>query len=226
MNKKSILWILLDLIFLAVFNTVFFVAGGTTYPASVWISYGFIHFSYLMVLVTPFLIRKSSSAAVFGFSLYSISSSSFLVEFVVGVVCIFLKSESYKMPLIVQVIIAGIYGVLLLSHLIANEHTADSIEKHEDEVAYIKKAATRVKALIGKSSDKKANKEIEKAYDMLHSSPTKSIASVHSIETSVMNKISALEDAVGTNNASATITLAAEIIALMEERNRKIRLSN
>ena len=70
MNKKSVLWILLDLVFLAVFNTVFFVAGGTDHTASVWISYGFIHFAYLMVLVTPFLIRKSSSAAVFGFSLY------------------------------------------------------------------------------------------------------------------------------------------------------------
>ena len=29
MNKKSILYILLDLVFLAVFNTVFFVVGGT-----------------------------------------------------------------------------------------------------------------------------------------------------------------------------------------------------
>src|SRR5699024_4531039 len=103
MNKKSVLWILLDLIFLAVFNTVFFVAGGTDHTASVWISYGFIHFAYLMVLVTPFLIRKSSSAAVFGFSLYSISSTYFLLEFVVGLIFIFMKSESYKASLIVQV---------------------------------------------------------------------------------------------------------------------------
>lgn len=58
MNKKSLLYILLDLIFLAVFNTVFFVVGGTEHPASVWIAYGFIHFSYIMVLVTPFLVRK------------------------------------------------------------------------------------------------------------------------------------------------------------------------
>ena len=59
MRKKNVLWILLDLVFLIVFNVVFFVAGGTDHPASVWISYGFIHFSYIMLLITPILIRKS-----------------------------------------------------------------------------------------------------------------------------------------------------------------------
>ena len=225
MNKKSVLWILLDLVFLAVFNTVFFVAGGTDHTASVWISYGFIHFAYLMVLVTPFLIRKSSSAAVFGFSLYSISSTYFLLEFVVGLIFIFMKSESYKASLIVQVIVAGIYAVLLLSHLIANEHTADSIEQHEEEVAYIKTASARVKALIGKANDKKANKEIEKAYDMLHSSPSKTVATVRSIESNVMNKVAELEGAVSDQDTAMIITTAGEIVALMEERNRKIRLS-
>lgn len=225
MNKKSVLWILLDLIFLAVFNTVFFVAGGTDHTASVWISYGFIHFAYLMVLVTPFLIRKSSSAAVFGFSLYSISSTYFLLEFVVGLIFVFMKSESYKASLIVQVIVAGIYAVLLLSHLIANEHTADSVERHEEEVAYIKTASSRIKALIGKANDKKANKEIEKAYDTLHSSPSKTVATVRSIESNVMNKVADLEGAVFNQDTVTIITVAGEIVALMEERNRKIRLS-
>lgn len=226
MNKKSVLWILLDLVFLAVFNTVFFVAGGTDHTASVWISYGFIHFAYLMVLVTPFLIRKSSSAAVFGFSLYSISSTYFLLEFVVGLIFIFMKSESYKASLIVQVIVAGIYAVLLLSHLIANEHTADSVEQHEEEVAYFKTASSRVKALIGKANDKKANKEIEKAYDTLHSSPSKSVATVKLLEEEIKNKVADLEDAVATNETAAIITIAGEIIALTDERNRKLRLSN
>lgn len=225
MNKKSVLWILLGPIFLAVFNTVFFVAGGTDHTASVWISYGFIHFAYLMVLVTPFLIRKSSSAAVFGFSLYSISSTYFLLEFVVGLVFIFMKSETYKSALIVQAIIAGIYAILLLSHLIANEHTADSVERHEEEVAYIKTASSRVKALVGKAKDKKANKQIEKAYDTLHSSPTKTVATVRSIESSVMNKVAELEGAVSDQDAATIITIAGEIVTLMEERNRKLRLS-
>lgn len=225
MSKKSVLWIFLDLVFLIAFNTVFFAASGTDHTASVWISYGFIHFAYFAVLITPFLIRKSSSAAVFGFSLYSISSVYFLLEFVVGLVFIFMKSESYKMALIVQVIVAGIYAVFLLSHLIANEHTADSVERHEDEVAYIKETASRVKALVGKVQDKQANRELEKAYDALHSSPSKTVAAVRSIEVNIINKVSELEENIAGQNAAEIITTAGEIVALVEERNRKIRLS-
>lgn len=225
MNKKSILYILLDLVFLAVFNIVFFVAGGTEHPASVWISYGFIHFSYLMILVTPFLIRKSSSQAVFGFSLYSISSTYFLVEFIVGLIFIFLRQESVKAALIVQVIIAGIYAVILIAHLLANESTADSVERREEEVSYIKTAASRVKSLMGKLDNKKANKEIEKVYDLLHSSPTKTISSAHSLELEIKNKISELEGVVAAKDNDAVITLTGELLQTIEERNRKIRLS-
>lgn len=226
MNKKSLLYILLDLIFLAVFNTVFFVIGGTEHPASVWISYGFIHFSYLMILVTPFLIRKSSSAVVFGFSLYSVSAVYFFVEFIVGLVFIFIGSESYKVSLVVQIIIAGFYAIMLISNLIANEYTSDSVERHEDEVAYIKNAASRIKMLIGKTSDKKANKEIEKAYDLLHSSPSRSVATVKLLEEEIKNKVSELEDVVASNNTTAIINVSGEIISLTEERNRKIRISH
>lgn len=225
MNKKSVLWIILDLVFLIVFNTVFFVAGGFEHPASVWLSYGFIHFAYLMVIATPFLIRKSSSAAVFGFSLYSISSTYFLIEFAVGLIFIFLRQESVKAALIVQVIIVGIYAVILISHLLANESTADSIERREEEVSYIKTAASRVKALIGKLDNKKANKEVEKVYDLLHSSPTRTISSAHSLEMEIKNKISELEGAVAAKDNDVVITLSGELLQTIEERNRKIRLS-
>lgn len=224
--KKSVLYMLLDLVFLVVFNTVFFVVGGTEYPISVWISYAFIHFSYLMVMATPFLIRKSSSAHVFGASLYSVSAVYFFVEFCVGLVFVLLKSESYKAALVIQVIIAGIYAVMLIANLLANEYTADSIERHEDEVAYIKEAASRVKLLMGKASDKKANKEIEKAYDILHSSPSRSGAVVKLLEQEIKNKVTELETAVAANENAAIITIAGEIVAKAEERNRKLRMTN
>lgn len=226
MNKKSILYILLDLIFLVIFNVVFFVAGGTEHPVSVWISYGFIHFSYIMILITPLLVRKSSSAVIFGFSLYSISSTYFFVELIIGLIFVFIKSESYKPALITQIILAGIYAILLISNMIANENTADSLEKHEYEVAYIKNISSRVKLLVGKANDKKANKEIERVYDLLHSSPTRSTSTVKLIEEQIKNMIIDLEDAVLANDSTTIITVSGELISLIEERNRKIRISN
>ncbi len=224
--KKTILWALLDLVFLAVFNTVFFMLGGFEHPASVWLSYGFIHFAYLMILATPFLIRKGSNAALFGFSIYSISSVYFFVEFIAGLVFIFMRNESIKAALVTQVIIAGIYAIILLSNLIANEHTGDAVDRKEEEVAYIKTASSRIKALVGKIEDKKASKAVEKAYDVLHASPTKSNASLKSLETQIINKVAQLEESVSSNDVTSVITLSGEIVSLVEDRNRKLRLSN
>lgn len=223
MNKKNILWILLDLVFLVVFNVVFFVAGGTQHPASVWISYGFIHFAYIMLLVTPFLVRKSSSAAVFGFSLYSISSTYFFVAFITGIVFVVMHPETYKASLLVQVVIAGIYAIMLLSNMIANEHTADSIERHEVELQYVKQSSAMLKGIMEMTDDKTLKKKIEKAYDLLHSSQVKSSSSVRDYEVTVMDLIEVLEGNVSRNDVVAANTTLEKIMKNANERNRRLK---
>ncbi|SFC51453.1 hypothetical protein [Ruminococcus albus] len=224
--KKNVLWILLDLVFLIVFNTVFFVAGGTDHNASVWISYGFIHLSYILLIITPFLIRKSSSAAVFGFSLYSISSTYFLVEFIVGVIFCLINMESYKPALIVQVIIAGFYAIMLISNMIANESTADSIERHEIELRYVKDCSARILPLVDMVSDKKIRKKVEAVYDMIHGSPVKSSNSVRQIELDVIDQIDLLEAAVNSEDKEKIETVCKKITRLADERNRQLKYNN
>ena len=60
---------------------------------------------------------------------------------------------------------------------------------------------------------------------MLHSSPTKSNIAVRDIEETVIQRINLLEVAVKEKNSSTIITLSGEIVELMSERNRKIRLN-
>lgn len=216
----------MDLVFLIVFNTVFFVAGGTDHNASVWISYGFIHLSYILLIITPFLIRKSSSAAVFGFSLYSISSTYFLVEFIVGVIFCLINMESYKPALIVQVIIAGFYAIMLISHLIANESTADSIERHEMELRYVKDCSARILPLVDMVSDKKTRKKVEAVYDMIHGSQVKSSYNVRQIELDVIDQIEVLESAVDSADNEKIILVCNKILRLADERNRQLKYNN
>ena len=200
MGKKNILWIFLDLVFLVVFNMVFFIAGGIYHPASVWISYGFIHFAYMMLLATSFFIRKSSNAVIFRFSLYAISSMYFFVAFIVGIVFVIMHPESYKASLIIQVVIAGGDAIILLSNMLANENTAESIERHEVELQYVKRSSAMLKGIMDMTDNKTLKKNIEKAYDLLHSSQVKSDNSVYDYEVMVMDLIETLE-----NNVYQTI---------------------
>ena len=223
MDKKRFLWIILDLVFLIVFNVVFFVAGGTKHEASVWISYGFIHFAYIMMLITPFLVKKSTNTAVLGFPLYSISSAYFLAAFIVGLIFVFTHPESYKMSLIVQVIIAGIYAIMLISNMIANEHTAESVERHEMELRYVKDASAHLKSIMDSVSDKAMRKKIEKLYDLLHSSPAKSNNAVRDYELTVLDLIDVLEDNLSRGDIPTANATISKIERNASERNRRLK---
>ena len=160
-NEKEYSLDIIRISFLVIFNIIFFVAGGREHPSSVWISHGFIHFSYIMLLVTHLLIGKSSDSVIFGFSLYSISAAYFFLEFIVGLIFIFIRNASCRVALLTQITIAGIYAVLILACMIVNENTAENQELHIDEITFIKENSSRVRQLIGSISDKKANKELE-----------------------------------------------------------------
>lgn len=223
MNKKSVLWILLDLVFIVIFNTVFFLVSGFEHIASVWISYGFIHFSYLCVIATPFLVRKSSSSSIFGISICSVSSAYFFIELIAGTIFIIINTDSYKAPLAIQIIIAGIYLIVLISTLIANETTADNSELHENEVAFIKQASSKTKLLINKVNSKKAKKEVEKVYDALHASPAKSNNSVNSVEQEIRENIDELKYDIDNNDENSVVNRTKLILSLIEERNAVLR---
>lgn len=226
MNKKNILWAILDLIFLVVFNVLFFVFGGVNHETSVWISYGFVHFAYIMLIVTPFLIRKSSSASVFGFSLYAISSTYFMITFIVGVLFILIHPDTYKWSLIVQVVITGFYGIMLISHLIANESTADSIERHEIELRYVKDCSSKLKGIMDSVSDRQLKKQIEKVYDTVHSSQIKSNNQVRDIEMVVLDLVDVLLNNVSRGDIVAARTTLEKIQINADERNRRLKYGN
>lgn len=227
MNKKRIvLYLLLGLIFLAVFNTVFFLVGGTDHPVSVWISYGFIHLAYFMMLLTPILTRKVDNPAVLAFPLATVSLIYFLVEFAAGLVFIFLKLDNYKIPLIVQLVIFAIYAVILIANLIANEHSADSEAGSKKEIGFVKDSASRVKALMDKFPDKKVNKEVEGLYDLLHSSSAKSDPSVATLEREITNGIEGLESAALAKDSALASEYIRQLTQRVEERNRRLGLLN
>ena len=226
MKKINVLWIILDLIFLIIFNTIFFMAGGTEHSASVWLSYGFIHFAYLLLILTPYMVRKSKSSAVFGFTLFSITPVYFLIQLVVGIIFIFVFPEKTTTAFLIQLCIAGLYGIILISNLLANEHTANSEEKRQNQIAYVKEASIKLKGLIDQINDKEAKKKIEAVYDTVYSSPVKSHPNLADIENRIIHSINALQNEVYAGNKENIITLANSLFNDINERNMHLRTMN
>ena len=226
MTKINVLSTILNLIFLIIFNAVFFLVGGTDHNTSVWISYGFIHFAYIMVLLTPKLTRSGKSSAVFGFAISSISSAYFVVQLVIGVIFILIGPESINAALLTQLCLAGVYGIVLLINLIANEHTANAEEARQPQIAYVKEASARVKTLMNDISDKEALRSVEKVYDALYSSPVKTHPNLANMEERILISIDALAQTAATSSSEIIISQAKSLLAAVNERNLRLQSFN
>ena len=226
MKKSKVLGSLIHLVVLALFNALYFGIGGVDHPASAWISYGFIHFSYVMVIITPYITQKGKDRATYAASMYTITSAYFAIELIVGAIIIIVAPEGHKFSLFSQLIMAAIYLIILFGNMIAEEHTAKSVEKHEAELIYVKESCSMLKAIMSDISDKQLYRKVEKAYDLIQSSPVKSATNVLSLESQVISEIDNLGLAVRNDDATAISASADKIVRLANERNRFLRLSN
>lgn len=224
MKKVNVLWVILDSIFVILFNTFFYVSGNVSeYNSAVWLSYSFIHIAYGMLLITPLITVKNKNLTVLGYPLYAISSVYFLVEFVVGLVFIFIAPESIKIPLLTQLTLLGIYAIILVSMLIANEQSEKNVEIKQKQIAFIKETTSLLKLILGKTNNKESYKIIERVYDLCNSSPVKSHQEITPIENEIMLLINKLDKFVSANENDDITTLTTSLIDLIEQRNIKLK---
>jgi len=227
MKRVNILWLLLDSLFLIVFNLLFFMLGNAgDFKSSVWISYGFIHFAYLVLLLTPFFVRRGNADYMYRRPPFVVTSSYFLMELLVGVTLILIAPETVKLTIIIQVVLAALFLGWLLVYLIANEHTADNAERRETELQYVKESSAKLQSVLHQINDKAAAKKVERVYDLIHSSPSRSNADVRLLEQQVISEIKRLESVVCQNETEQIVSIADKIYRLAEERNRQLKIKN
>jgi hypothetical protein len=224
--KINMLWTILNSIFLILFNTLFFVLGGSDHASSVWISYGFIHLAYFLLIFTPLLIHKNKNMAIFGYPLFSVSSTYFLLQFVTGIVFILVAPEGYKAALTVQLCMAGLYGIVLISCMLANEYTAKADDVRQEQVAYVKIATAKMKSISESISDKDIKKQVERVYDSINSSPVKSHPSLSQFENSILDAIDDLDVFVSNGDIVQIKSLSNLLVKMIDDRNLKLRVMN
>jgi len=227
MKRVNILWLLLDSLFLIVFNLLFFMLGDVeNFKTSVWISYGFIHFAYLVLLLTPWFVRRGSTEYLYRRVPYLVTSIYFLTELLIGVTLILIAPETTKTIIIIQVVLATLFLGLLLVYLIVNERTANNAKQCETDLLYVKECATKVHSILQQITDKAVAKKIEQVYDLLHCSPAKSNTDVRLLEQQVISEIERLESVVSQNKTEQIALIADKIYRLADERNKQLKNSN
>ena len=225
MKRSKIFGYIVPLIFLIAFNAVFFIVGGKDHPVSVWMAYGMIHFTYIMIVLTPAFTKKGKHAFEVGAPVAALSFANFVLHFIIAMIVFMVAPEGHKFVLVMYIILLAIYFTLFFSMMSVNAHTEASAARQASEISYIRSSASRVKMLIGRAPNANLNKMIERLYDNLHASPTRTNSAAAMIESSIVLKIGELETAVRTADAEKANATVNELIYLVEERNRLIQIN-
>lgn len=212
----------LEILFLAVFNTLFFVICGTENTTSTWVSYAFIHLAYLFILITPYFNRGTKGLSILGTTLYSISICYFLLELIAGISLIFLQLDS-KWTILIQVIMFALFLVVFLSNFMANKATQESIATSQKESNYIKEQSYQLTQVLQLIQDRNAHKKVEKCYELLRCSPTKSTPRAKDIESEIGNQIVELKKVASTNDITQLNLLSDLLKKKIEERNQYLK---
>lgn len=89
---------------------------------------------------------------------------------------------------------------------------------------YVKNASTKLRLILSSIDDKVTEKEIQKAYDIIHSSPVASNYSVKGIESEILGLVDILYDNVSDNQNDRAVKTADRIIKLANERNMQLKI--
>ena len=190
--KKNIFKVLVGLIFLIAFNVLFFLLGGTERTTTEWISYGFIHFAYLCILLTPLFCKNKKGRTVLNASLYLRALIYFVIELITGITFIAVNPESIVWPSIVQGVFAATFLIMQLMSVTANEVTDESLERQSKEKIYIQELALNLREAMQGAQDTEVKKKLRGVYEVLNNASTGSCPEAEDIELQLAANVNAL----------------------------------
>lgn len=221
--KSNLIKIIIALVFLVLFNGLFFQLGGTEQSSVNWLCYGFIHVAYICLLATPLFCNSGQGLALLSASLYLRALFYFFTELVVGVSCIAIAPQSTTWPLIIQGVLLAVFVILQLMSVISNDATRLSVQKQRTESMFIKTMAEQVRSYMRELKDADLHKQVERCYDALNNSPIESFQETHDVELSLRNAVNMLCSTIENEDKEQIEKKAKHVINMIKDRNAVIR---
>lgn len=221
--KDRILRIFASLIFLVLFNALFFTIGGTEHTAGTWVSYGFIHLAYLCILAVPLYAKYGRGMTVLTYSMYVKPITYFLVELVVGLIIMACSVENPKWPAIIQGVLFALFVLYQVILQITNNSTAASMKKQKEESIFIRTLGDRIKFTLPEITDPEARKHVVRCYDAVNNSSLESFPEAQMAELDMRNAVEMLCSAVDSQNSEQIIIASKKVIRAVQERSAVIK---
>lgn len=224
--KTTLIRIVFTLVFLVVFNTLFFLLSGTDNPTSVWVSYAYIHVAYFTILFLPVLKTKGDASYYLSSVLYGQAITYFILELIAGVVFIVYRMESPVWSLVVQTALWLIFVVLILGNAWANQATAQSLEKRKQDIDAYQSMRMSLKRLMAKTDKPELKRLIADCSDKLEASSSRQTQESEKIDIEIEQAIASLRQSITGGDVEESTSLARQLAGLIEERKTILKYSH
>ena len=222
MDKNLSLWLIIETVFLIVFNLIFFGIVGTVNPPSVWIAYGAISITYLWFLASQFAAPKSKVGVDIRRPVYAVTAVFFLVCLLTGCLIIYLRPEGYVVTALVFIVIIAVEAIIFISLLLSGRNTEEKNAEQESDAKFIN-ASCQLITILSSVSDSSVAKKIQNVYDSWYSSPRKSGPAAKPLEKSILNLLGDLEDACESDDYDMASAICEKINRLLQQRTLTIK---
>lgn len=223
-KRTSIMGILIYVIVFAVFNLIVFLVFENKNNIF-WMSYVFMCLAFIVQFISMFMAFKSveTESAFMGIPLASLSLYYFFAAIFAGAVFMFFQIASFKLSLIIQVLILAIYAVVALIALISRDVVQDVNDNVKQNVETIKTMNVDVDILIPQVSDPNLKKALKKLSDTVRYSDPMSNNAVADIEQQINQGMNALRVYVENSNNSEAVQACKDLEVLFMQRNSLLK---
>lgn len=222
----SIIWAALFVLF----NVISFASVGWTgiekYTPSFWIGYVFITISFIGQFLCAHVALKDDDIkkTFYNISLITTSYTGLILSFVFGGLCMIISPLPYWIGIILCAILLVCNVISVTKAAAAIDLVAEIDDKVKTKTLFIKSLTVDAESLVSRAKSDAIKAECKKVYEAVRYSDPMSNGALASIESEITIKFAKLSDAVVSEDSEAVAALAAEILILLGDRNKKCKL--
>lgn len=218
--KKKVLLLILESLFVIIFNVMFFLLGGHEGAhASRWISYAGIHIAYALMIITPILLKHSKTDTAFGFPISAISAVYFVAEFLLALIFVLFNPVGWKACFLMQLILLAIYAVFILVLLISDVSAREKEAKKLQTGKFVGDAKDELSAIMKKTRNSDIIAVLDTVREKLEISSLDSVAEALPIEDEFMKQLKRIKVSAEMKDLARVTDDAQDAKELLSKRN-------
>ena len=231
MKKNFKLYIICWVILLALFNIICFVtpneaAGLSKFGGAFWVGYIFITAAFIGQLVCAYIAFKAENLKklFYNLPLITLSYTGLVLTLAFGGAAMAIPNLPAWVGAVICLLILGLNAIAIIKAKAATELVESVDKKISRQTGFIKNLTAEAESLVSHSKSDEVRAECKKVYEAARYSDPMSNIRLADIEEKITAEMQQLSEAVASDDSEIAAAVARELIALIEDRNKRCRL--